>query len=542
MNTVAMPQRVVTRIEANPLLAQAPKEIKKLKVAAYCRVSTDSEDQINSYNAQIAYYTDAIAKNPKWTFAGIYADEGISGTETSKRDEFMRLMRDCEKGKVTYILTKSISRFARNTVDSLSWTRKLRAMGVGIYFEEQAIDSLKAENEMLIGLFSVIAQSESENISANVKWGVQQRMKNGTYRTNFRCLGYSKGDNGIPVIVPEEADTVRLMFTRIIEGDSMLQIKHLLEEKGCKTVRGGTEWDLEAISVVLKNEKYIGDVVLQKTFRSNCLDKKAKKNRGELPKYLISNNHPAIIDRDTFNIVQVELASRSSRRNKSDKTLTEKGRYSSYYALSDALICGCCGSYYRRKGKTKNGERIVYWRCINRMDNGISHCKDSIGIEEGKLHAAICRCLSKMMGNRDEVINLIQSSLQYALTGNDSVLDSVSIESQIEAYQEQASTLMDRAEVTTGDTEIYEREIEKIYEKIGALREQLSTAQARATITEDIQKEMNRIMSYINNYDADSFSTYSDSTVRRLVESITVQPVGSITLTLKGGYRETEII
>lgn len=214
----AAAQKRVTKIDANPMLAKKRSDTKRLRVAVYCRVSTDDEEQLNSYEAQIAYYTEAIAKNPSWTFAGIYADEGISGTMTKKRKDFLRLMDDCEKGKIDMILTKSISRFARNTVDSLSWVRKLRAMNIGVYFEERAIDSLKAENEMLIGLFSVIAQSESENISANVRWGVQQRMKNGTYCSNFTCFGYKKGTNGIPEIVPEQAEVVRTIFDKYLDG------------------------------------------------------------------------------------------------------------------------------------------------------------------------------------------------------------------------------------------------------------------------------------------------------------------------------------
>ena len=249
--------RVVTRIEANPLLSRTSTEFVKKKVAAYCRVSTDSEDQLNSYEAQIAYYTEAIAKNPNWTFAGIYADEGITGTATTKRKDFLRLMRDCEKGKVDFILTKSVSRFARNTVDSLMWTRKLRAKGIGVYFEEQAIDSLKAENEMLIGLFSVIAQSESENISANVKWGVQQRMRSGTYMTNFNCYGYRKGDDGIPVIVEEEALIIKKIYQLFIDGYSMKQISDILRSEEVKTYSGKLQWEPEHIQRILTNEKYI---------------------------------------------------------------------------------------------------------------------------------------------------------------------------------------------------------------------------------------------------------------------------------------------
>ena len=182
--------RTVTKIEANPLIYGKKDECQRLRVAAYCRVSTDEEDQLNSLDTQIQYYTSKIAENPNWTLAGIYPDEGITGTRTDKRDQFLKLMRDCEKGKVDYIITKSTSRFARNTVDSLSWIRKLRSMGIGIYFEEQNLDSLKAENEMLIGFFSVMAQSESESISANVKWGIQKRMRAGTYSVRFNMLGY----------------------------------------------------------------------------------------------------------------------------------------------------------------------------------------------------------------------------------------------------------------------------------------------------------------------------------------------------------------
>lgn len=535
--------RVVTRIEANPLLSKTSAELRKKRVGAYCRVSTDSEDQLNSYEAQIAYYTDAIAKNPNWTFVGIYADEGITGTATTKRKDFLRLMRDCEKGKVDYILTKSVSRFARNTVDSLVWTRKLRAKGIGVYFEEQALDSLKAENEMLIGLFSVIAQSESENISANVKWGVQQRMKTGTYRTNFDCFGYRKGENGIPNIVPEEAEVVKKIYQLFLDGSSIVQIVKFLQDHHYRTYRGHESWKSEAVRYILMNEKYVGDILLQKTFISNCIDKKSKFNRGELPKYLVSNNHPAIIDRDTFNIVQAELASRSSKRSKSDLTQTEKGRYSSRSALTEVLICGSCGSHYKRTGKTdKNGKRIYYWRCINRIDNQKKVCKDSIGVEETRLQSAICRCLSAMMQNREEVVSLISNNLQYALTGNTSILDKVSIEKQIESYYDQMSTLVERSATTTGDTEIYDKEIQKLCDKIAALRETLKTEETKSAASEDVKANIERILNYIRNVDTDSFSTYDDVAIRRLVECITVHPEGKITVTLKGGFREEENI
>lgn len=533
--------RTVTKIEANPLLTKSQNEFVQKKVAAYCRVSTDDEEQLTSYESQIAYYTETIAKNPNWQFVDIYADEGITGTATKKRKDFMRLMRDCEKGKVDLILTKSISRFARNTVDSLSWVRKLRSIGVGVYFEEQGIDSLKVENEMLIGLFSVIAQAESENISSNVRWGIRQRMKTGVYLTNFNCFGYRKGADGIPVIVPEEAKVVKMIFDSYMEGNSVDQIKAMLESKGIATYTGKNLWAKEVIRGILTNEKYAGDLLLQKTFISDCINKKTKKNRGELAKYLINNNHPAIIDRELYNMVQVEISRRSNTRKKSDLAITEQGKYSGKYALSELLVCGVCGSHYRRTYKvTRHGKPQYVWRCINRIENGTKYCKDAVGAEEKKLHAAICRCLSKMMTDKDEVIEMMRSNLQYAISGDNKTLEAYAIENQIKEYEEQVDTLMEMEMQTTGDTEKYETEIIKLYEKIGVLREQLELAKSQISVSENFQAEVERVMQQISQMNVDSFTEYDDTTVRRLVECIRVMNDRRIVVILKGGMQAEE--
>ena len=221
--------RIITKIEANPMLSTKRNEYRQLKVAAYCRVSTDSDDQVESYKAQVAYYTDAIAKNPRWKLADIYADEGITGTMLKNRDNFNRMIRDCERGRIDYILCKSVARFARNTVDSLKMVRKLKAKGIGVYFEEQCLDTLKVENEMFLGLHSVMAQSESENISANVRWGIQQRMKSGTFKFRYNILGYVKGEDGEPKIVEEEAVRIRLIFDMYLKGCSLVAISKYLK-------------------------------------------------------------------------------------------------------------------------------------------------------------------------------------------------------------------------------------------------------------------------------------------------------------------------
>ena len=388
-----MRQKIVTKIEANPLLIRGNDANAILRVAAYCRVSTDSDDQLESYAAQVAYYTDIIVKNPRWRLVKIYADEGITGTQAKKRKHFLEMIRDCEKGKIDLILTKSVARFARNTVDSLQYVRQLKAIGVGVYFQEQNLDTLKTDNEMVIGFHSVMAQAESENISANVRWGIQQRMRTGTYAFRYNILGYRKGEKGEPVIVPEEAEVVRKIYQRYIMGDTTDQLKEYLQAKGYHTKKGSTEWSKANIYSILTNERYCGDVIYQKTYVENCLTKKVKKNRGEMTKYLVTNNHPAIIEREIFKMVQAEMARRGGMRKISDKTITEQGKYSGKFALTNLLICGECGSPYRRKSWVRNGVNRKVWRCVNRLDHGTEFCKHSVTLDEDKLQKAICRAL-----------------------------------------------------------------------------------------------------------------------------------------------------
>jgi len=531
-------EKRVTKIEANPLLVQNNRMNTKLRVAAYCRVSTDEEEQLNSYESQIAYYTEAIAKNPSWTFAGVYADECITGTVTTKRKDFLRLMRDCEKGKIDMILTKSISRFARNTVDSLSWVRKLRAMNVGVYFEEQAIDSLKAENEMLIGLFSVIAQAESENISANVKWGIHQSMRCGKYCSNFTCFGYRRGEDGVPKIIPEQAEVVRIIFDRYLDGYSVDQIKTYLEKNNYKTLTGKSVWDKKIIRSMLQNEKYVGDLILQKTYRPDCLSKKTRINRGELPKYLVSNNHPAIIDRVKFNEVQMELARRSNRHKRSSLGITEQAKYSGKYALSELLVCGECGSAYRRTGKTKRGKRQYVWRCLNRIEHGHEIC-DAVGAEEQKLHAAICRCLNKLFSNKDDTLRLLENNLRFVISNSSNSCDAYVIESQISDLTEQAEDLMHLMKSTGGNTDRYLNEIKNKFNQIQVLRDKLEIAEKSSILDERANSEFNRIISMFRDADV-SFDEFDNIIIRRLVECIRVMKDRRIIVVLKGGISAEE--
>lgn len=527
--------RIITKIDANPMLSAKRNEYKRLNVAAYCRVSTDAEDQLESYRAQVAYYTDAIAKNPHWKMADIYADEGITGTMLKKRDNFNRMIKDCERGRVDYILCKSVARFARNTVDALRIVRKLKARGIGVYFEEQCLDTLKVENEMFLGLHSVMAQSESENISANVKWGIRQRMKSGTFKFRYNLLGYEKGEDGEPKIVEAEAVYIRKIYDMYLQGSSIVQIRNYLQAERVLTKKGDMNWSQNVIKSILTNERYCGDMLMQKTFIENPINKKSRKNRGELPKYLITNNHPAIVERSVFQAVQAEMARRTNKRRVSDKGITEFGKYSGKYALSELLVCGECGSAYRRKTwKKRNGEKEGVWLCINRIDNGREACKNSIALHEETLHRAICKGLLKAYSDFDGAMDCITTALAYATTSNDDILDVYAIEQQMKQIDATLDEIIVLRERTQGDKTKYDTEIRKLSQQLIALRQQRDMEKQKMEAMPNAKAEIDRMKKMFE--EKENFITYRDEVVRCVVECIRVADKETLTIILKGGY------
>ena len=382
------------------------------RVAAYCRVSTDSEEQINSYTAQKAYYTQKIEESPDWDLAGIFADEGITGTSMKKRKEFNRMITACKRGGIDLILTKSLSRFARNTVDCLETVRMLKARGIGVIFEKENINTLTESSEFLITLFSGFAQAESESLSTNIQLGIRMAMKEG--KVNFRykfMLGYRRGADGKPEIVPEEAEVVRRIYRRYLEGGSEGQIQRELTQDGIATAKGVKAWSHQIVHNILTNEKYAGDALLQKTFTTDCISKTVKKNTGELPQYYIKDNHPAIIPRDIYQRVQEEMARRTSKRKILQKSgKTEQGKYSAKYALSERLVCGECGSPYKRCTWARNDVKRIVWRCVSRLEFGKKYCHNSPSMAEDKLHTAILTVLNRVVeasdGLQDELAEI----------------------------------------------------------------------------------------------------------------------------------------
>ena len=334
----------------------------KLRVAAYARVSSASDDQLNSFAAQNRYYADLISGKENWSMVDIYADEGITGTSAEKREDFQRLLADCHRGLIDRILVKSISRFARNTTECLETIRELKALGISIYFEKENINTMESDSEILITMLGAFAQAESESISANVRWGKRQAMREGKAIIQYKRLyAYEKGEDGMPQIIPEQADVVRSIYDRYLTGASLRMLKDWLESEQIPNVAGGAEWTISSIRSILTNEKYCGDVLLQKTYISDCISRKVIRNTGQLPMYLVENHHDGIVDRKTFDAVQAEMARRNAGKSPSKKNApTGMTSYASKYALSERLVCGECGTLYRRCTWSKRGKNGLY--------------------------------------------------------------------------------------------------------------------------------------------------------------------------------------
>lgn len=337
---------------------------KKINVAAYCRVSTDSDEQEESYEAQVKHFKEELEKNPAWNLVGIYADEGISATNTKKREQFNQMVDDAMDGKIDMIRTKSISRFARNTVDCLQTVRKLKTKNIEIYFEKEGINTLDANGEVLLTILSSLAQQESESLSQNVKIGLQYRYQQGKVNVNYnRFLGYTKGEDGKLVIVPEEAEIVKRIYREYLEGGSTISIAKGLERDGIKNGAGNTRWQGTNIQQILSNEKYIGDALLQKTVTIDTLQKKRVKNEDYLPQYYVKNDYPAIIPRELYFEVQTEMVRRAQLRREGKLN----GVYSSHIAMSGKVICGECGERFQRTQWVIRGQKQIVWRCRDRL-------------------------------------------------------------------------------------------------------------------------------------------------------------------------------
>lgn len=533
MNAMAQLAPNVIIIPASKV-AENNKRKKKLRVAAYCRVSTDEEDQLLSYESQVKHYTAEIEKNPTWTNAGIFADEGITGVSTKKRDNFNKMIELCRAGKIDRIITKSISRFARNTVDSLQYIRELKALGISVYFEKENIDTLNMDNETILTVYSAFAQAESESISGNVRLGKRIKFKAGEAPMMYgNILGYRKGADGKPEIIPEEAVVIRFIYEKFLEGNGYSKICELLKENGYKTKKGKTEWSVSAVRTILTNEKYKGDVIMQKTYVVDLFSKKTSRNNGSLPMYLVKNHHIPIIEPVVFDKVQIEIAKRSSLKAMTDKGITPNSRFSGKYALTGLVECGNCGSKYRRTTWSKRGKKKVVWRCVSRLEYGTKYCDTSPTINEEKLHNGILKAMNMIQKNAEEIRTMLYGTIAEVLASSNTDKEIIEIKNKIDMLNKEMMQYIEDEVAKRTPREKIESYCKGKSTEIQILQDSLNTLNAKHQMENLNRNYLTEIYEHIAKIPGE-IKEYNDTLTRLTVTNVKIMSEEKMEVTLYG--------
>ena len=508
-----------TRFTSTPIT-----EKKKRRVAGYARVSTDHDDQFTSYEAQIDYYTTYIKSRDDWEFVKVYTDEGISGTGIRKRLGFQSMIEDALNGKIDLIITKSVSRFARNTVDSLTTIRKLKENGVECYFEKENIWTFDGKGELLITIMSSLAQEESRSISENCTWGQRKRFADGKVTVPFkRFLGYDRGPNGELVVNPEEAETVRRIYRLFLQGITYNGIASQLTSYGIKTPGGKDKWNVSTVKSILSNEKYKGDALLQKTYISDYLTKKPKVNEGEIPQYYVEGDHEAIIPPETFDMAQREMERRGRGRN----------YHSGVHAFSSRIRCGQCGSFYGSKVWHSNSKyRKTIWRCNHKYD-GDSRCSTP-ALTDDDVKTTFLSAANKLLETKTEVIANGQEMLSLLFNTDEleSERDRLIEEAQIVAdavqqnITENARTALDQTDYQKRYDELSAR-YDKLKERIDELDGKIHETQSRKAGVEDFLDAFEKTPDSLTEFSIDAFNS--------LVDHLTVYGRDDIRFTFRNG-------
>jgi DNA invertase Pin-like site-specific DNA recombinase len=501
----------------------------KRRTAAYARVSTDSEEQLTSYEAQVDYYTKYIKERADWEFVRVYTDEGISATNTKKRDGFKQMIADALDGKIDLIITKSVSRFARNTVDSLVTVRQLKEKGVEVYFEKENIYTLDSKGELLITIMSSLAQEESRSISENVTWGQRKRMADGKVSLPYgQFLGYEKGEDGLPKIVESEAEIVRMIFRLFIEGKTPSAIAKHLASQGIPSPAGKKTWQVATVKSILTNEKYKGDALLQKGFTVDFLTKKRKVNEGEVPQYYVQNSHPAIIEPEEFDAVQAEIERRKSL-----------GRPSGCNSpFSAKIVCGDCGGFYGSKVWGSNTKyRRVIWRC-NEKYKGDKKCKTP-HVTEDDVKQRFLLAFNSLKECREELIAncRLSQSILCDCTEIDAELEELRREIEVvselckKAIYENARVTMKQEEWSERNNSYLERH-RKATERVAELEKLKCERQNKSLMLETFIKGIESRPLVLEIFD--------DKLWAVAVEKVKVMPDGRVVFSFKDGTQIEE--
>lgn len=480
----------------------------KLRVAAYCRVSTDSDEQETSYDAQVTHYTEYIQSNPEWMLAGIFADDGISGTNTKKRDEFNRMIDECMAGNIDMIITKSISRFARNTLDCLQYIRQLKDKNIPVYFEKESINTMDAKGEVLITIMASLAQQESQSLSQNVKLGLQYRYQQGKVQVNHsRFLGYTKDKDGHLIIDTDQAEIVKRIYREYLEGSSMDKISAGLEADGILTGAGKPKWHTSTINKILRNEKYMGDALLQKTYTVDFLTKKRIKNNGTVPQYYVEGDHEAIIPKELFMQVQAELV---RRRVVHVSPSGKKRRFSCNHCFAQMIFCGECGELYRRVHWNNHGCKSIVWRCISRLDptSADINCTNRT-VNETVLQGITIKAINMILTDRNTFLKVLQENIAKAVISADT-LSPDGIQTRLEKLQKKLIKKVNNRQ-----------DYDAIADEIFRLREQKEKSETDNYSREEAMKRIKELQDFISKQET-NITEFDESLARRLLHKITV--------------------
>lgn len=528
-------KKTIKKIEAKPVhvINGLPEGTRK-RVCAYCRVSTEQEEQESSFESQVTYYTQYITNRMDWTLIDIYADEGISGTNTLKRKDFLRMIEDCMVGKIDMIITKSVSRFARNTEDCLHYVRKLKEKGIAVYFETENIDTLGSTGELLLTILSGLAQDCSRNQSEVTKWGIKRQFESGRVLVNTtRFLGYDKNKNGELIINEAEAEIVRRIFNEYLEGKSYNGICKSLMQDGIKTVTGNLKWWDSTISGMLENEKYYGSALLQKTITVDFLKHKRVDNKGQAEQFMIEENHPPIISKETFDAVQTEKIRRASKYSNVEG---DRQKYCNKYPFSGKVFCGDCGNVYRRRQWNSNNPSMKFvWQCKTYIQKGKNACAAK-AVDEEVLEDAFIRVFNQLYENRQGFIKTLTENIEKVLLQKPSDKVIEALDDKIEQLKTELKRLI-RFQTNNGmDDEVYREEYKRVSGELEEHRNKRLEYDNRSILNDSLKSRIDDIIEIVNGRQ-EALQEFDEGIFNALVEKIEVISSTHFVFELKSGAR-----
>ena len=507
------------------------KQQKTKNVCAYCRVSTNIPHQKGSYESQLEYYENMIRSKAVWKFAGIYADYGKSGTKEKGRTDFMRMLEDCEAGEIDIICTKSISRFARNTVECIKVVRELKKKQIDVYFEKERIHTLSEKSELLLSIYSSVAQAESESISSNQKWSIQKRFLNGTYILPNQAYGYYTNENGLLELDQKQAAVVRFIFDEYLEGNGIWRIAKSLNEQKIPTKTGKTAWLGGAIYIILKNSIYTGNLLLQKTYSEDTVPFVRRKNHGEYRQVLIENDHEPIVTHEEYEAVQRMLKQKSNRTKENQEEQIEE-----ISEFKGKVICGICGSSYNRQVKKgRTGKINITWSCARRIQTK-DLCENDI-IKESQLEQAFRTMWNKLSNHCDEILVALMKELEQLNTAPMIQKQLEQLEKQIQEQKKQREILNYLASGEMIDSAFYMAQqniISKNLKDYQKAKEQClhkSRQRKELTQTKELIKQLKKGPQYLEAYDKTLFQA--------IIKKIIVNP-NELVFELTNGLKLTE--